>query len=165
MGGTKCFKIYASKSFINCFVDYFFARIYWTADFFQRVELGIKIFDEQNIEWYDWSAFAVFVIAWSVYNHYAIWKSIKNSGKQCCFMITCCRINRDIESRFDTPLFDTSRFDEYGNLKNVRSPNSQSSLPEAIDKKLYIQDHESHNQLQQHHNDDDDDENIQDVGF
>merc|ERR1712130_937768 len=126
-------------------------------------ELGIKIFDEKNVEWYDWFAFGIFVIAWSVYNHYAILKSMKNSGKQFCFMITCCRINKDIESRFDTPFFDTSRFQQQ---QQQRSPNSHSSLPEIIDKKLYIQDHESQNKLQQQQeNNNYDDENIKDVGF
>merc|ERR1712154_2639 len=88
--------------------------------------------------WYDWTTFVIFVIAWTIYNHYFILKSLKNSGKQFCFMITCCRINKNIESRFKTPSFDTRQFDESG---NPRSPNSTSSLPTDISKKLYVQGH------------------------
>ena len=148
-----------------------FVRIYWTADFFERVALGITVFDEQNIKWYDWAFFAIFLVAWACYNHYAIWESIKNSGKQMLFLVTCCRINKDIESRFETPFFDPTKYDEHGNL-NVApsSPHSHSSLPETISKKLYIQDHQSQqDDGKNNDNDDDEDEDeddaVHDVGF
>eukprot|EP00481_Brizalina_sp_1-RS-2013_P000227 TRINITY_DN10611_c0_g1_i1.p1 TRINITY_DN10611_c0_g1~~TRINITY_DN10611_c0_g1_i1.p1 ORF type:complete len:113 (-),score=4.37 TRINITY_DN10611_c0_g1_i1:49-387(-) len=70
-----------------------FIRIYWQAAFFDRVAKGIKIFQETT-EWYDWISFTVFLCAWIIYNHYEIAKSFKNSGKQLCFILTCCRINK-----------------------------------------------------------------------
>jgi len=137
-----------------------FARIYWTADFFERVKLGIKVFDEKGIKWYDWTTFVVFVIAWTIYNHYFILKSLRNSGKQLCFMITCCRINKNIESRFKTPPFDTRQYDENGDFKAAyaRSPNSTSSLPTEINKKLYVQgDNDINNEQEEN--------DVKDVGF
>eukprot|EP01084_Bolivina_argentea_P176808 305902_1 len=88
-----------------------FYRIYWQAAFFDRVAKGFSIFEETT-EWYDWVGFAVFICAWCVYNQYQIAQSCKNAAKQIWFIVTCCRINKNIESRFPTPAFDTTKFDK-----------------------------------------------------
>merc|ERR1712154_377273 len=50
------------------------------------------------------------------------------------FCLKCCRINKDIESRFNTPYFDTTRFDKDGNLKQSEKDSPSSSLPQKDDK-------------------------------
>jgi len=127
-----------------------FFRIYWKAAFFDRVAVGFKIF-EQTTDWYDWVVFFLFVIAWSIRYYSAIRKALKNSGKQIWFCLKCCRINKNIESRFNTPYFDTTRFDKDGNLKQSEKDSPSSSLPQKDDKQKQklVENDDDHKEIQE----------------
>ena len=172
----KIFQIILLIIFIITFWISFY-RIYWQADFFDRVAKGVKIFNETN-EWYDWVAFTIFLFAWSIYNIYQIKKSIKNMGKNLLFMLKCCRINRNIESRFQTPYFDTKRYDENGNIivsTRLNENKSISSLPEKFTNNLYVNGMDQKELVKENNNnnnnndgvikEEDDDYDVQDVGF
>merc|ERR1712176_1202607 len=105
---------------------YSFYNIYWQSSLFEGVALGLDAFEAMEVRWYDWGVAGVYLCAWSLYNAREIRRSIANSGRRCCFIVRCCRISKDIESRFATPFFDASAFDADGN--GGKSPDSVAEL-------------------------------------
>merc|ERR1711972_1011977 len=103
-----------------------FYSIYWRAAFFDRVRYGFQIF-AQTTKWYDWIAAGIYLCCWTGYNLHGIKRSIRNSGKQCCFMLKCCQINPDIECRFNTPDFDAAAYDANGQHVG-RRPTTTSTI-------------------------------------
>jgi len=88
-----------------------FYGFYWSSDLADTVTGGIDSL--RNTEWYWYSAIVVFVAALTVINHVEILENLQSFGSAVCFVATGCRVDPDIETKFETPPWTESEHEEH----------------------------------------------------
>lgn len=69
----------------------------------EAVRQGVKVLDQIQI--YAWAAFVGFIVLEIVYFHVQIRTLLKKAGSLCVWMGRCCKMNKSIETRFDTHIW------------------------------------------------------------
>jgi len=64
-----------------------------------------------DMQWYDWAGTGCFALCYVIYYHVELWESLKSTGKSLVFFVKCCKINSDMENKFELPQYDSGSID------------------------------------------------------